>query len=58
MNARVGSLTAGRERFLPRRTIRNENDRPLLPFELEKMVRGFAVFALLICSHFVNALKT
>jgi type I restriction enzyme R subunit len=39
--ARVGSLTADRERFMPWRTLRNESDRPLLEFELEKMVRGF-----------------
>ncbi|WP_161813484.1 type I restriction endonuclease subunit R [Steroidobacter agaridevorans] len=41
LHARVGSLTADRERFLPWRTVRNENDRPLLQFELEKVVRGF-----------------
>lgn len=41
LHARVGSLTADRERFLPWRTLRNENDRPLLEFELEKVVRGF-----------------
>lgn len=41
LHARVGSLTADRERFLPWRTIRNENDRPLLEFELEKVIRGF-----------------
>jgi type I restriction enzyme R subunit len=41
LNARVGSLTADRERFLPWRTVRNENDRPLLQFELEKVVLGF-----------------
>jgi len=40
-NARVGSLTATPEWFLPWRTIANENDRPLLEFELEKIVRGF-----------------
>ncbi|MFZ3018348.1 MAG: type I restriction endonuclease subunit R [Gallionella sp.] len=39
--ARVGSLTADRERFLPWRTVRSENDKPLLEFELEKVVRGF-----------------
>jgi type I restriction enzyme R subunit len=48
LNARVGSLTADRERFLPWRTIRNENDRPLLEFELEKMVRGFFAPELLL----------
>jgi type I restriction enzyme R subunit len=41
LNARVGSLTAERERFHPWRTLRDENDRPLLKFELEKVVRGF-----------------
>jgi type I restriction enzyme R subunit len=41
MNARVGSLTATPEWFLPWRTIANENDRPALEFELEKVVRGF-----------------
>ncbi len=41
MNARVGSLTATPEWFMPWRTIANENDRPALEFELEKVVRGF-----------------
>ncbi|RYU61421.1 type I restriction endonuclease subunit R [Methylolobus aquaticus] len=41
LNARIGSLTADRERFLPWRVVRNENDRPLLQFELETVVRGF-----------------
>lgn len=40
-NARVGSLSATAERFMPWRTIANENDRPILEFELEKIVRGF-----------------
>jgi type I restriction enzyme R subunit len=48
LNARVGSLTADRERFLPWRTLRNENDRPLLEFELEKVVRGFLAPDLLL----------
>jgi len=48
LNARVGSLTANRERFLPWRTLRNENDRPLLEFELEKVVRGFLAPDLLL----------
>ena len=39
--ARVGSLTANRERFMPWRTIKNENDKPLLEWQLETMVRGF-----------------
>lgn len=41
MNARVGSLTASPEWFMPWRTIANENDRPVLEFELEKVARGF-----------------
>lgn len=40
-NARVGSLTADQERFMPWRTIKNENDKPLLEWQLETMVRGF-----------------
>ncbi|BCL62307.1 DEAD/DEAH box helicase [Desulfomarina profundi] len=39
--ARIGSLTANKERFMPWRTIKDENDRPLLEYELEKVVRGF-----------------
>ncbi|MDY0104849.1 MAG: HsdR family type I site-specific deoxyribonuclease, partial [Lentimicrobium sp.] len=41
ITARVGSLTANKERFLPWRTINNENDRPLVEFELENVVKGF-----------------
>jgi type I restriction enzyme, R subunit len=48
LNARVGSLTADRERYMPWRTICNEGDRPLLELELEKMVRGFFAPALLL----------
>lgn len=40
-NARVGSLTANQERFMPWRTIKHEDDRPLLDWQLETMVRGF-----------------
>lgn len=39
--ARVGSLTADRERFMPWRTIQDERDQPNLEFELETVVRGF-----------------
>lgn len=39
--ARVGSLTANQERFMPWRTIKNEDDRPQLEWQLETMVRGF-----------------
>ena len=41
LTARIGSLTANKERFLPWRTIRNEDDKPLLEYELEKVVKGF-----------------
>ncbi|MBN2684822.1 MAG: DUF559 domain-containing protein [Pontiellaceae bacterium] len=41
ITARIGSLTADQERFMPWRTIRNENDKPLLEYELENVVRGF-----------------
>lgn len=40
-NARIGSLTANQERFMPWRTIKHEDDRPLLDWQLETMVRGF-----------------
>lgn len=39
--ARVGSLTANKERFMPWRTIQTEDDKPLLEWQLETMVRGF-----------------
>lgn len=39
--ARVGSLTADPERFLPWRTIRTQDDKPLLELQLETLVRGF-----------------
>ena len=39
--ARVGSLTATEERFMPWKAISNENDKPLLEWQLETMVRGF-----------------
>ncbi len=48
LHARIGSLTASFERFLPWRTIKSENDRPLLEFELEKVVRGFFAPELLL----------
>ena len=39
--ARIGSLTATEERFMPWRTIKDENDKPLVEFEMEKVIRGF-----------------
>ena len=41
MNARVGSLTASKEWFMPWRTISNENDKPQVEFELETVISGF-----------------
>lgn len=41
LTARIGSLTANKERFLPWRTLRDENDKPLLEYELENVVKGF-----------------
>lgn len=40
-NARVGSLTANQERFMPWRTLKHEDDKPQLDWQLETMVRGF-----------------
>ena len=37
----IPSLTANKERFMPWNTIKNEDDRPLLEYQLEKVVRGF-----------------
>ena len=41
ITARVGSLTANKERFITWNTIKNEDVRPLLEYQLEKVVRGF-----------------
>jgi len=41
LNARIGSLTANKERFLPWRTIENEDDKPLFEYRLETLVQGF-----------------
>jgi type I restriction enzyme R subunit len=40
-NARIGSLTAGKERYGFWRTLRNEQERPSFEFELETMIKGF-----------------
>ncbi len=40
-NARIGSLTANQERFSPWRAVKNEDDKPLLEWQLETLVRGF-----------------
>lgn len=41
LTARIGSLTANEERFMPWRTIKDENDKPVVEFEMEKVIRGF-----------------
>ncbi|MBD3315665.1 MAG: HsdR family type I site-specific deoxyribonuclease [Chitinivibrionales bacterium] len=41
LTARVGSLTANEERFMPWRTIQNQDDKPLLEWQLETLVKGF-----------------
>ena len=55
VTARIGSLTASKEWFMPWRTIKNEDDKPLLEYELEKVVRGFFDRELLLdyIRHFV-----
>ncbi len=45
ITARVGSLTANKERFMPWNTIKNEDDRPLLEYQLEKVVRDTTIAA-------------
>ncbi|MGC6408905.1 type I restriction endonuclease subunit R [Bisgaard Taxon 45] len=39
--AKVGSLTADEERFMPWRTVKNENDKPTVEWQLETLIRGF-----------------
>lgn len=39
--ARIGSLTANQERFQPWPTVRDEDDKPLIHWQLEVLVRGF-----------------
>jgi len=41
INARIGSLTATDERFMQWRTIKDENDKPLLEYELDTLIKGF-----------------
>jgi type I restriction enzyme R subunit len=55
LNARVGSLTANKERFLPWRTVNNEDDKPLFEYHLETLVKGFFKPELLLdyIHHFV-----
>jgi len=55
LNARVGSLTANKERFLPWRTVNDEDDKPLFEYHLETLVKGFFKPKLLLdyIHHFV-----
>lgn len=55
ITARVGSLTASKEWFMPWKAVANENDRPKLEYELEVVVRGFFQPELFLCyiRHFV-----
>ena len=39
--ARIGSLTANKERFMPWRTIGHEDDKPTFEYALETLVKGF-----------------
>jgi len=41
ITARLGALTADRERMLPWRTLAGEDDKPKLHYELETLVKGF-----------------
>lgn len=41
LTARIGSLTASKERFMPWKTLLNENDKPDFEYQLETMVKGF-----------------
>lgn len=41
LSARVGSLTANKERFMAWRTVNNENDKPIYEYFLETLVKGF-----------------
>ena len=55
LNARLGSLTANKERFMPWRTIRNEDDKPNFEYALETMIKGFFEPALFLdyIRHFI-----
>lgn len=41
LNARVGSLTANKERFMAWRTVNDEDDKPHFEYFLETLVKGF-----------------
>jgi type I restriction enzyme, R subunit len=41
LEARLGSLTANKERFMPWLTLMNEHDKPFFEYRLETLVKGF-----------------
>ncbi|MFH1429048.1 MAG: type I restriction endonuclease subunit R, partial [Candidatus Margulisiibacteriota bacterium] len=41
VNARIGSLTASKEWFMPWRTVKDQNDKPILEFQIETLIKGF-----------------
>ncbi|MBL7981934.1 MAG: type I restriction endonuclease subunit R [Flavobacteriales bacterium] len=47
-NARIGSLNATPEWYMPWRVVKHEDDKPSVEFELETLVRGFFDRALLL----------
>lgn len=47
-NARVGSLSADEERFLPWKAVANEDDKPQFDWQLKTVVQGFFNRALLL----------
>ena len=55
LSARVGSLTANKERFMAWRTVAHEKDRPPFEYALETLVKGFFQPELLLdyIRHFV-----
>ena len=55
LTARVGSLTANKERFVPWRTLNSEEDKPLFEYQLETLVKGFFQPALFLdyLRHFI-----
>src|SRR5690606_29861618 len=40
-DARIGTLTASRERFMIWRTVKDESDKPAWDYQLETLVKGF-----------------
>lgn len=48
VDARIGSLTAGDERYAYWRTLKSEKDQPVFEFELKTMIQGFFSIELLL----------